>query len=223
LLIPALVGVAAAVLMVVFLRPLHWTAPAGVGLALFAFAALVTDYWRAVRNRREQIKESIGRALARTVLMNRRHYGGMIVHSGIVVIALGLVGSGLFRSEIAVVMQPGDVVEVGGEQLRFDGVREFRRDNYAALQARLTLLNSGRAVFPEKRRYPRQEELMTESGIDSTPLRDVYAVISNPTGTNGWSVHVYVNPLVQLIWFGGFIIISGLLLSLSGRRAKAPK
>jgi len=221
LLIPALVGVAAAVAMAIFMRPLHWTGPAGVGLALFAFAALVTDYWRAVRNRREQIKESIGRALGKTIMMNRRHYGGMIVHSGIVVIALGLVGSGLFRSEIAVVMQPGDVVEVGGEQLRFDGVREFRRDNYAALQARLTLLNSGRAVFPEKRRYPRQEELMTESGIDSTPLRDVYAVLSNPTGTNSWSVHVYVNPLVQLIWFGGFIIISGLLLSLSGRRAKA--
>jgi cytochrome c-type biogenesis protein CcmF len=121
-------------------------------------------------------------------------------------------------------MTPGDVVQIAGEELRFDGVRELRRDNYAALQAKLTLLNSGRAVFPEKRRYPRQEELMTESGIDSTPLRDVYTVVSEPVGQDRWSIHVYVNPLVQFIWGGGFIILSGLFLSLSGRRqAKAGK
>ena len=59
---------------------------------------------------------------------------------------------------------------------------------------------------------------MTESGIDSTPLRDVYAVIAEPVDQHRWSVHVYVNPLVQFIWGGGFIILSGLLLSLSGRR-----
>jgi cytochrome c-type biogenesis protein CcmF len=221
LLVPILVGATAAMLMAVFMRPLHWTAPTALGFAVFTFAALVTDYWRAVRARREQVKEGIGRALARTVLMNRRHYGGMVVHAGIVVIALGLVGSGLFRSEATVTMEPGDVVEVGGERLRFDGVRELRRDNYAALQARLTLINSGRVVFPEKRRYPRQEELMTESGIDSTPLRDVYAVLAESAGMNRWAVHVYVNPLVQFIWIGGFVILAGLFLSLSGRRKPA--
>ncbi|HYM48574.1 MAG TPA: heme lyase CcmF/NrfE family subunit, partial [Burkholderiaceae bacterium] len=224
LLIPAIVGIAAAIWMARVRRPVHWTGPVALGLALYAFAALLTDYWRAVRVRRTQIKESIGRALAKTVLMNRRHYGGMIVHTGIVVIALGLVGSGLFRSEVTVVMAPGDVVEVGGETLRFDGVRELRRDNYAALQAQLTLIDTGRRVFPEKRRYPRQEELMTESGVDSTLLRDVYTVLAEASdGGRRWAVHVYVNPLVQLIWLGGFVILAGLALTLSGRRARAAK
>ncbi len=216
--ISAIVGVVAAALMAAFMRPLHWIGPAALGLALFAFATLVTDYTRAVRTRRSQLKENIGRSLIKTVLLNRRHYGGMIVHCGIVVIALGLVGSGLFRTESTVVMAPGDVVEVGGERLRLDGLREFRRDNYDALQAKLTLLNSGRAVFPEKRRYPRQEQLMTETGIDSTPLRDVYTVLAEPADGNRWAVHVYVNPLVQFIWGGGVIIIAGLLFSLSSRR-----
>jgi cytochrome c-type biogenesis protein CcmF len=84
------------------------------------------------------------------------------------------------------------------------------------------LLNSGRAVFPEKRRYPRQQELMTESGIDSTPLRDVYTVIAEAAdGGARWAVHVYINPLVQFIWFGGVVILMGLFLSLSGRRKPA--
>jgi len=224
LLIPAIIGAIAAIGMALFMDKLHWTAPVALGLTCFAFSALVTDYLRAVRVRRQQqIKESLGRALFKTVAMNRRHYGGMIVHTGIVVVALGLTGSGLFRSETAVVMMPGDVVTVAGEELRFDGVRELRRDNYAALQAKITLTNSGRAVFPEKRRYPRQEDLMTESGIDSTPLRDVYTVIADRVDQHRWSVHIYVNPLVQFIWGGGFIILSGIFLSLSGRRQSKPE
>ena len=155
------------------------------------------------------------------MLGNRRHYGGMVVHFGIVVITVGLVGSGLFRSEISVSMAPGDVVEIGGERLRFEGVSTFRRANYETVQGRVALLNSGRSVTPERRRYPRQEAPMTETGIDSTPLRDVYVVLAEPVSGEKWAVHVYVNPLVQFIWFGGVIILSGLGLSLSGRRQRA--
>ena len=218
LLVPALIAVSAAVLMVVLLPQGHWTAPAGVGLALFAAAALFTDYTRAIRQRRTQLSEPWLRAAQKTVLGNRRHYGGMVVHFGIVIIALGLVGSGLFRSEASIVMKPGDVFEIAGEKLRFDGVRAAQRANYQTVEARLTLLNSGRQVFPERRMYLRQEAPMTESSIDSTPLRDVYVVLSEALGDDRWSVHIYVNPLVQLIWIGGGIVLLGLTLSLSGRR-----
>jgi cytochrome c-type biogenesis protein CcmF len=61
---------------------------------------------------------------------------------------------------------------------------------------------------------------MTESGIDSTPLRDVYVVLSESADGNRWAVHAYVNPLVQFIWLGGVIILLGLLLSLTGRRKR---
>ena len=113
------------------------------------------------------------------MLGNRRHYGGMIVHFGIVIIALGLVGSGLFRSEASVNMAPGDEVVVAGERLRFEGVTPQRGPNYEAMQGRLTLLNSGREVRPERRQYMRQEMPMTESGIDSTLLRDVYVAMTD--------------------------------------------
>ena len=218
--VPLVLGATAGVLMAVFMRGVHWTGPVAVGLVAFTLTVLVGDYLRAVRIRRVQVKENLWRSLTKTLLMNRRHYGGMIVHFGILVIAIGLVGSGLFRSETTVVMTRGDVVEVGGERLRLEGLRELRRDNYASLEAKLTLLDSGRSVYPEKRRYPSQEALMTESGIDSTPLRDVYTVLAESSDGVRWGVHVYVNPLVQFIWGGGAIILMGLTFSLSGRRRK---
>jgi cytochrome c-type biogenesis protein CcmF len=219
LLWPAVIGIAAAAAMLVFLPRVHWTGPAGAGLAFFALANLVIEFARAIRQRRAQLGEPLPRACLKTVLGNRRHYGGMIVHFGIVIIALGLVGSGLFRSEAAINIAPGDVVEIAGERLRFEGVAPVRGPNYEAMQARLTLLDSGRVVLPERRQYMRQEMPMTDVGLDSTILRDVYVALGDATGEGKWAVHVYVNPLVQLIWIGGGIIIAGLLLSLSGRRA----
>jgi cytochrome c-type biogenesis protein CcmF len=144
----------------------------------------------------------------------------MIVHLGIAIIAAGIVGSGLFRAEKTITMAPGDVVEVGGERLRFDGVRELPGPNYMAIQARVTLERSGRAVYPERRSYLKQEQPMSESGIDSTPLRDVYVVLAEQAGAGRWGMQVYVNPLVQFIWGGGFVILLGLWLGLS-RRHKA--
>ncbi|BAU47673.1 cytochrome C biogenesis protein CcmF [Sulfurifustis variabilis] len=218
LLWPAIVGIVAAVATVLVFGGRHWTAPVGAGLALFAAAALITDYLRAIRQRRVQLSEPWGRAALKTVLGNRRHYGGMVVHFGIVIMTLGFIGSGLFRSEAAVVMGPGEELVIAGERLRFEGVRTFRRANYESTEGAFVLNGSGGVVTPERRRYPRQEAPMTETGIHSTPLRDVYVVLAEPVGDGRWGVHVYVNPLVQFIWFGGGFLLGGLALSLSGRR-----
>jgi cytochrome c-type biogenesis protein CcmF len=141
----------------------------------------------------------------------------MVVHLGIVIMTIGFVGSGLFRAEQSVTMGIGDVVEIGGERLRLDGLRRVQGPNYLADQAQLTLIRAGRSVYPEKRRYLKSEMPMTESGIDSTPLRDVYVALGDPADQQRWAVHVYVNPLVQFIWAGGGVILAGLFLSLSGR------
>ena len=104
-------------------------------------------------------------------------------------------------------MAPGDVMEVAGERLRFEGVSSRRGDNYQAIQARLTLLNSGRIATPEKRRYMRQESPMTESSIDSTMLRDVYVVLAESSDGDKWGVHVYVNPLELYAGLLGYNVI----------------
>jgi cytochrome c-type biogenesis protein CcmF len=226
LLWPAVAAVVAGALVPFVFGHTHWTAPIAVALATFVASAIAIDYTRALRVRRAQLpSESVGHAMVKTVTGNRRHYGGMVVHFGIVIMTLGFVGSGLFRSEMQVAMLPGEVAEIGGERIRFEGVRFLARDNYQAAQGQFALLNSGRTVTPERRRYPRQEMPTTESGIDSTPLRDLYVVLADPVSgewraspDQKWVVHAYLNPLVQFIWTGGGIALAGILLALSTRR-----
>jgi len=222
LLIPVSLGVLAGAVMLMAAWPVHWTAPVAAALIAFVTGTIAMDYVRAVRQRREQhAQEALPRSLWRTISLNRRHWGGMVVHLGIAIIAIGLTGSGLFRQEKAVLMVPGEIVEVGSERLRFDGLRSFERDNYQSIQGRFTLLDKKVAVLPERRRYPVQDMPPTESGIHSTLWRDVYVVLAEPVvgeGVMKWGVHVYVNPLVQWIWGGGFIVLFGLTLTLSMRR-----
>jgi len=222
MLVPVALGLLSGGVMLVAAWPVHWTGPVAMALVGLVLGTIFTDYARAVGQRRQQHREeSLLRAARRTIALNRRHYGGMIVHLGIAIIAIGLIGSGLFRVEKQVVMAPGDVVEIGGERLRFDGLENITRSNHLAIRGHFTLLDRNVTVHPEKRQYLAQEMPTTESGIHSTWLRDVYVVIAEPaSGVGGtkWGVHVYVNPLVQWIWGGGFVILFGLGISLSGRR-----
>ncbi len=229
--IPAAAAVVAAIAMLIFAAPLHWTGVVGVALAMMVLAGILEDYLRALRVRRAQRSdESLLRAGLRTIGANRRHYGGMIVHLGVVVIAAGLIGSGLFKQDKAVVMASGDVIEIGSERLQFEGVRTLRRDNYDALQGMFRDTATGLQLTPERRRYPVQEMPTTESAIHSNWLRDLYVVLGDPVGDGGnpgagkFAVHVYIFPLLPWLWFGGVIIIAGLTVTLSvrTRRVVAP-
>jgi len=195
----------------------QWTAIIATFLVTLLLVSMLTDYVQAVLRRRKSFaSENVVVSAQRTLLRNRRFYGGMIVHFGIAVIAIGLTGSGLFRSESAVLMKPGDQVEIGGHVLRFDGTDRFKKDNYFALQGILTSVNEGYVLRPERRKYPVQEMPTTEAGIHSNLFRDVYAVIGEKV-KDSWGIHVYVNPLVQFIWLGGFIIVVGVMFSLTQR------
>jgi len=217
--LPVVIGVVAAIAMFVWDSQAHWFAFAGTAVVAFVLAAMLVDFFRNARRRAKQQNENIVRAWLQLVKRNRRYYGGMFVHFGILIIAIGMIGSGLFRSEQVVLMAKGDVLEIGGEQLRFDGVKQFRKDNYFALQGQFALLGTDIVLTPERRKYPVQEAPTTESGIHGNWARDVYIVIGEIVGGR-YSVHAYVNPLVQWIWAGAFIITFGVGWSLSQRLRK---
>ncbi|MFV1997735.1 MAG: heme lyase CcmF/NrfE family subunit [Acidiferrobacterales bacterium] len=217
LLIPGLVGLAAGITLVVFSDAIDWTGPVALALVFFVATTIVVDYVRAVKLRRRQLGEPLLRASGKTVLGNRRHYGGMIVHLGILVMVIGIIGVGLFRSEVSVAMAVGDVVQVGNERVRFDGVKTYSRSNYRTEEGSFTLLNSGRIIKPERRKYTVQKNPTTEAGIDSTVWQDVYVVLTEAT-KDKWAVRIWVNPLVSFVWSGSLILLVGLAFTLSTRR-----
>jgi len=194
--------------------PGHWQVGFTAGLAAALLVTLIEDIYRRLKVSRAA---NSGGLLA-VLKADSRHFAATLAHIGAVVIAAGLVGSGLFRSEQSLVMSPGDRLEIAGETAELVRVENLSVDNYRAVQGVFKLLERGVELRPEKRRYPVSGTVTTEAAIDSTLSRDFYLVLAQREEA-GWGVQVYVNPLVQLIWLGTSMLVASLLILLFSRRA----
>jgi cytochrome c-type biogenesis protein CcmF len=73
-------------------------------------------------------------------------------------------------------------------------------------------------MYPEKRLYSVQNQMMTEAAIDSGLLRDLYVSLGEPLVDGAWSVRLYHKPFIDWIWGGCLTMALGGLLAISDRR-----
>ena len=118
--VPVGVAALAFVLLVAFTdAPKSWTSLAMFTLITFVLSVVAQEYWRGVGARRVMTDEQPPRALARLVARNRRRWGGYIVHTGIVILFLGVAASSAFRSQRDIRMTAGQTTTVGSYQVKY--------------------------------------------------------------------------------------------------------
>jgi cytochrome c-type biogenesis protein CcmF len=143
-------------------------------------------------------------------------------HAGLAVAILGMTGSAAWKQEDIRVLKPGESATLAGYSYTLDSVVPLEGPNYHATRAQFTFSREGQPVAvlsPEKRVYPVAQSSTTQAAIRMTPeLADLYAVIGEPDGKGGWTVRIYREPLVPLIWGGIVVMGLGGLVSLSDRR-----
>ena len=71
----------------------------GFGLCIFTLTATLIEYWRGVSARHRSRGESYPVALWTLIGRNRRRYGGYMIHIGVVLLAIGIVGSRYYQVE----------------------------------------------------------------------------------------------------------------------------
>ncbi|HLW27479.1 MAG TPA: heme lyase CcmF/NrfE family subunit [Kiloniellales bacterium] len=194
---------------------------AALAMALAVWLFLATLWELAERLR--LFSAPLGDSWKRARGLPRAAYGMSLAHAGLAVAMAGMIGSSAWKQEEVRLVQPGDVVALGGYEFRFEGARQVRGPNYLSDTAPLTLLRDGREVgtlYPERRFYPVQQMHTTQAAIRTNGLYDLYAVIGDPQPGGGWVLRIYLEPLVPWIWFGaGFMALGG-LVSLSDRRLR---
>jgi cytochrome c-type biogenesis protein CcmF len=132
-----------------------------------------------------------------------------LAHAGLGVCALGCVGSGVWHSEVIEVLAPGQSMSIAGYELRLDSTEQVKGPNYTADRATITVFAGGNeitTIHPEKRNYPAEQMVTTQSAIRTTIIRDLYVVLGDPRDGGGWVVRAYVNPLAPFIWLGAIIM-----------------
>jgi cytochrome c-type biogenesis protein CcmF len=219
------------------LRALRW--PAGVALAVFGAlliagvrsvpallaiplaAAVATtclvEYARAGSKVRAAGSWSRGAA---QIVRKRRRYGAYLAHLGLVVLVAGVAASHFWQVERDVSLMPGDHVSVAGYTLTYVGAESRQLADHAELVGAIRL--GDQVLEPARATYAGLGgQSLTHVAISSSPIADVYVVLTGTAADGSASFRIFINPLVSWIWAGGAIIILGVLLGNLGERSPA--
>jgi cytochrome c-type biogenesis protein CcmF len=191
----------------------------GFGIAGFVGLTTLLEFYRGTRARVRTAGENPLQALFTLVARNRRRYGGYIIHLGVVVMSLGVIGSSFFQRETQGLLRIGEQMTVGRYVITYDGLDEFvTPDDRQVTRATVTVYRDGQPaglLHPRRDFYFATGEPMTIPGVRSTLEDDVYVLLVSwePIASDGATFKVYVNPLINWVWAGGFIFIFGTLVA----------
>ncbi len=158
--------------------------------------------------------------------------GGMVVHLGVVVMAVAIVTSTSYATRAEVTLATGQSTVVAGQYITFDGFATVRQPLLTALQLRVEV--NARHLRPAVTTYNgRSSQTVGTPAIDSNLARDVYVTFDAMGGngaTSGAQVQgnlpagsvvlgVTVEPLLSWLWIGGLLLGGGAALSFLRRRS----
>ena len=211
---PAVIAVILAVLLPFALHGrTTLLAATGALLGTWAIFAAAQDVWRRMRAKPDWRSGMV--AVPRAV------WGMTLAHIGLGIWALGVSGVISFGDERDVRLARGAETELGGYNFRFQEAGEQAGPNYTAQQGTVLVEHSGKLVatlHPQKRLYPSQGAVLTESSIDAALMRDLYVSLGESYDDGSWSLRVYYKPMIRFIWLGGIFMFFGGLLAASDKR-----
>ena len=192
-----------------------------LGFWLAAFVTLVTlyEFWRGSLARHQRSGESLPVAFWRLAERNRRRYGGYIIHLGVVLMAIGVIGIEIFQSETQGTVRQGEQISLGKYSFTFDSLANFdTRDGRNVARAVVSVYKDGDYVgelHPRRDYYYESQQPMTIPGVRSTWEDDFYVLLVDwqPISSDGATFKAYHNPLVNWLWLGGFVFILGTLVA----------
>ena len=193
----------------------HWAALLGFWLTAFVAAVTLYEFYRGALARHRKSGENFFVALGRLASRNRRRYGGYIIHLGVVLMAIGIMGIEMFQTETQGTVPQGGELSLGDYSVRYDRLDIFdTNDNRNVARATLSVFKNGKFVaelHPRRDFFYDSQQPMTIPGVRSTMEDDFYVLLVDwlPVSTQGATFKLFHNPLVNWLWLGAFVFIFG--------------
>jgi len=227
-LFPLIGSIAIGGMMIVFgVRP--WQDPsffyatmAGVLSALVIFT-IVSEFVRGGRVIAGKSGQSLPAAMIHLCHRNTRRYGGYIVHFGVALVVIGILGTP-FNKEVEKEMGFGDKVSLGPYTFVCQSYTMEDNPNYGNEWAIINVFRGGKQVttmYPERRFYKSSQQPQTIPRIypsfreDFLLVTDVYLVYEGRNEETGRPIiKAHLNPMVPWIWTGLIIMVFGTIIAL---------
>ena len=160
---------------------------------------------------------------ATTGFKSLRWYGARIAHVGVVLVFLGIAGSGGYGLEAQAALSPGQSTNIAGFTVKYDGLSADHRRNFTAVTAEVTVSRDDEVIARLKpaRAYYRGDRQTSEVDIRRTLAGDFYVAVTGVDTTTGLiNLMVLIKPLVNWIWIGSATAVFGAALVLFSIRRR---
>ncbi len=219
---PALGALAVGILMIAFgVRP--WTdvgyfyALMAAMLATLVAMTVTSEFIRGGRVISRHTGQNLLASMVHLFHRNTRRYGGYLVHFGVAVMIIGILGTP-FNRDKEKEMGYGDKMTIGPYTLVCESYTQDDNPNYSNEWAIINVFKGDQQIttmYPERRFYKASQQPQTLPRIRSTVKEDLYLTYEGLNETTGRPIiKAHLNPLVMWIWVGVLIMIGGTLLAL---------
>jgi cytochrome c-type biogenesis protein CcmF len=183
------------------------------GLAGFAAGSAIRQL--VLASRRQGWRGLVGRA-----------NGGMVVHIGVVVLAVGVAASGSYSTQRDVRLDEGQAATVAGHTVRYLGATSEELAEKTVVGARVEV-DGGQVYEPRLNIFEASAERSSGQPIQTPsvrtgPIDDVYLVLLSAPSGDSVSLRVIVQPLVAWLWVGGVLMALGTILAAWPGRRRRP-
>jgi cytochrome c-type biogenesis protein CcmF len=185
------------------------------GLAAFAGAAAMRQLALSVR-----ASHRAGQPLWRA-LMGRSN-GGMVVHLGVVLVAVGFAASSSYGHRAQFRLAPGESATLAGHSVTYLGTTTTEQASKTTTSARVRV-DGGKVYAPALHQFQFGSQAIGSPSVRTGPLSDVYLTLVVPPDGNGVAViGVNIQPLVAWLWAGGTVMGFGTFLAAWPGRRRRP-
>ena len=195
-----------------------WMALSAFASSVFVFVIITTEFFRAVEARKKVTGENALRSFYMLFVKNRQRYGGYVAHLGVILIVMGFTGAGAFSVDTQYNVTEGEVVMVGDYSLMYRGLGEYSTEMTKVVYGEFLVEENGEylgVIRPEKVTYLNGNQPTTEVSVVSSIEEDLFVILNGWVPDSGNSViQVKIFPLISGIWYGGYVLILGTLISL---------
>ncbi len=189
-------------------------------LGAFTVASIGRSAAIGVRARRRVHRdEGWARASTQTVRGNPRLYGGLLVHLGVVVIAVALATTAGYTTKRELQLNPGESASVLGHKVTFINREVERSPQKTTIKARVQIAGIG-SFAPAISTFPNAAEGIGTPSIHTTPWRDWYLTLSSSPTSGRVTIGVQVGTMVMWLWIGGLIMVLGTAVALIPSRRR---
>jgi cytochrome c-type biogenesis protein CcmF len=188
--------------------------PVAYTFSAFVIAAVLLEFGRGTRARKELGDTTWAGAFTSLVARNRRRYGGYVSHAAVVLLAIGVVGSSVYGSARTAHLQPGQAMSVGGYSATYLGTTLRHGANHDELRGQFALAYRGKrlgVVAAGKNHYNVEQFFSNAVGLHTDWLRaeDVMLIGDQFDKDGSVFLKIAVNPLIDLIWIAGVVFLLG--------------